>query len=48
MAKITFIKGSQIKKIRETSVAQIAAVEADGWKKETAEAPKVRKGNDHG
>ncbi len=40
MAKIVFTKGDQVKRIRETSVAQIAAVEAAGWVKETAETPK--------
>lgn len=42
MAKIVFTKDDQIKRIRETSVAQIAAVEAAGWAKETVATPKVK------
>lgn len=48
MAKIVFTKDEQVKRIRETSVAQIAILEEAGWVKETADKPKIRKGSDNG
>lgn len=48
MAKIVFTKDNQVKRIRETSVAQIAILEEAGWIKGTVEAPKTRKGSDNG